>query len=120
MKKKNGIREMTECPKCKRTWDDDYCEQTVAIIKRGKCLACLIADNDHFETDPYEFKVDEKERTDFFLEQKRETTQKHLPKLVELVNGTTDYEFITFVQDMVDNYMMNVCKLGRSNYEKTN
>jgi hypothetical protein len=30
---------MTECPKCKRTWEADICEQAVAIAKRGKLIA---------------------------------------------------------------------------------
>lgn len=48
------------------------------------------------------------------LEQLRACAKKHLPKLAEIVNATKDNEFIGFMSDVLDEYMMNVCKLGRS------
>lgn len=49
------------------------------------------------------------------LKSERDKANKHLPKLALLINDMPekDGEFIAFIQDMVDDYMLNVCKLGR-------
>ena len=51
------------------------------------------------------------------LEEKREQANKHLPKLAKIINteAAGDFEFLGFVQQIVDDYMLNVCKLGRRN-----
>jgi hypothetical protein len=48
------------------------------------------------------------------LEEHRSRANKHLPKLAEIVNATKDSEFIAFMTEVLDDYMLNVCKLGRS------
>lgn len=47
------------------------------------------------------------------LEETREFARKQLPKLKKLIEDTKDRELMYFVQEAVDCYMMNVCRLGR-------
>jgi hypothetical protein len=49
------------------------------------------------------------------LKVKRDMANKHLPKLAALIANMPepDIEFTRFIQYMVDDYMLNVCKLGR-------
>lgn len=47
---------MTICPVCKKEWKLET-EQSIAIRKRGKCIDCLIKNNEHIEMEPYEFAV---------------------------------------------------------------
>ena len=42
----------------------------------------------------------------------RTEARTYLPRLATLLEGQ-DQELITFVQGVVDSYMMNVCRLGR-------
>ena len=43
-----------KCPKCNKDWLDNS-EQSIAIQKRGKCIACIIKDKEKIEMNPYEF-----------------------------------------------------------------
>lgn len=58
------------------------------------------------------------EQRALWLEQKRAEAKKLLPTLSKVVNAyfqeTKDQEFLDFMQDMIDAYMMHECKLGRS------
>lgn len=47
------------------------------------------------------------------LEETREFARKQLPKLKKVIDDTKDQELIYFVQQAVDSYMANVCRLGR-------
>lgn len=47
------------------------------------------------------------------LDEQRAFANKHLPTLAKLVDPQEDAEFKYFVQEMVDHYMANVCRLGR-------
>lgn len=42
------------CPVCSREWPHG-CEQWVAVAKRGKCIVCLVAAKETWESDPYDF-----------------------------------------------------------------
>jgi len=44
-----------KCPVCK-DWDyTEECEQTIAILKRGMCIGCLVELGEPIQIDPYEF-----------------------------------------------------------------
>lgn len=43
-----------ECPQCNRKWCESS-EQGQAIVKRGKCIVCLMQDDERIEQEPYEF-----------------------------------------------------------------
>lgn len=47
------------------------------------------------------------------LKEVRARANRHLPTLQKIVEETKDGAFVGFVQDITDNYMANVCKLGR-------
>ena len=46
-----------KCPVCKRRDYPEPCEQTIAIKKRGMCIACLVERDESIEIEPYEFAV---------------------------------------------------------------
>ena len=52
--------ETDPCPVCKRKWPTG-CEQAIAVEKRGKCIVCLIANDEHIEMNPYEFQTEKEE-----------------------------------------------------------
>jgi len=47
-----------------------------------------------------------------FIKIKREEAKKFLPMLKESLEGK-DPELIQFIQEVVDNYMMNICKVAK-------
>jgi hypothetical protein len=49
------------------------------------------------------------------LELLRIQAKENIPKLAKLVDGCSDVKLIAFIQNVLDDYMLNVCKLGRSN-----
>lgn len=48
-----------------------------------------------------------------YMKAKRVEADKSLPKLGELLKKANDPELTEFMQEIVDHYMLNVCKLGR-------
>lgn len=44
-----------DCPVCKCSWYNSPCEQEIAILKRGKCISCLVEAGETYCMDPYEF-----------------------------------------------------------------
>lgn len=50
-----------------------------------------------------------------YIEKKRKIAKKYLPKVKEMVNKyqSKDPKLVSFIQEVFDCYMANVCKLGR-------
>ena len=48
------------------------------------------------------------------LQAYREDAKRNLPKLSILLKNANDPELSIFMQNVIDDYMLNVCKLGRS------
>jgi aspartate ammonia-lyase len=59
------------------------------------------------EIDDYAIKQKE------ILEQQRSIAKENLKKLEKLMEGQQDMEFICFINNVVESYMMNVCRLCR-------
>ena len=55
--------------------------------------------------------------SDLIIEKKRAAARANNPKLESIINTyfveTKDQEFLDYMQDMIDGYMMHECKLGR-------